>query len=110
MRVQLHPHATKLARQVPLFLVALVLGGCQIPLPQTTPPPRLLPPDSNVNVAGATSRANPSTNQSMQTVTVHRGTMQDTLNLSGSVVPGRTTQLVFKGSGMITAVNVAPGQ
>jgi macrolide-specific efflux system membrane fusion protein len=110
LRVQLHPHATKLARQVPLFLVALVLGGCQIPFPQTAPAPRLLPPDSSVNVAGATSRANPATNQTMQTVTIHRGTLQDTLSLSGSIVPGRTTQLAFKGSGMVSAVNVAPGQ
>jgi multidrug efflux pump subunit AcrA (membrane-fusion protein) len=111
VRFRIPPHATRLARQLALVLVAVLLGGCQIPLPQSTPPPRLLPPDNSVSVAGATSRTTtPPTNQPMQSVTVQRGTLQDTLTLAGSVVPARSTQLTFKGSGTVSAVNVSPGQ
>ena len=45
-----------------------------------------------------------------QTYTIQRGTLSDSLALSGKVVPARSVQLTFHGTGTVTSLNVTQGQ
>src|SRR5262245_52682400 len=101
-------NARTLARRVGLIVPALVLSACQIPVPQPVQPPHLLP-DQGVSVDGVTTNQNQAVSRSTETFTIKRDTLRDSLTLSGRVVPGRSTQLTFKGSGTVNAIYVTPG-
>lgn len=100
----------KLVLRIGVMLPAVFLSACQlsIPFPRQSAPARLLP-DQDVSVAGVTA-ANSTSAPASDTFTVKRDTLRDTLDLSGRVVPGRSAQLIFHGSGTINSVYVASGQ
>src|SRR6267143_2741792 len=96
------------------FLVSLT--ACQIAVPQPAPAPRLLPErtvDQGVQVGGvevagvATSRT---TGVPTATSAIKRVTQRSSATLPGKVVPTRSMQLAFRGTGTVTNVNVVSGQ
>jgi multidrug efflux pump subunit AcrA (membrane-fusion protein) len=94
------------AIRVVLLGPALVLSACQVVAPTPAPVPRIPANQTTANVVPTPSTA---TTQS-STVTIKRDTLSQSLALSGTVVPGRSAQLTFRGSGTVTAVNVTSGQ
>ena len=94
-----------------LIVPMVLLSACQValPFPRQTAPSRLMPDQDSVSVAGVTA-SNASKTPATQTFTVKRDTLRDTLALSGKVVPGRSAQLTFHGSGTVSSVYVSSGQ
>lgn len=103
------------ALRLGLLDLALLLTSCQFVAPQSAPPARLLvdpatgqsaqPPGSNPAASAATTASAPAV-----TYPVKRTTLRDTLTFTGKVVPARSAQLTFRGSGTVTTVDVTPGQ
>src|SRR5438045_62699 len=94
---------------------ALLLASCQVVTPQPAPPARLLtdPATGQSNQPSGTNPASSSsTMSSSPTVTypVKRATLKPTVTFTGKVVPARSAQLTFHGSGTVTVVDVTPGQ
>ena len=120
------PRACLLVRPwlFPQFIsLAVLLSACQLVTP--APEARLQLADtgsSQANRASSTSDDTSgqaataakggaaSTDAPLLTYTVQRGTLRETLAMSGKVVPMRTAQLTLRGSGTVTIVHVQPGQ
>jgi multidrug efflux pump subunit AcrA (membrane-fusion protein) len=88
----------------------MVLSACQIAAPQQTGPAPLLPDQPSVSVAGVTVGSSSARTPTSATYTIKRDTLRDSLGLSGKVVPGRSAQLTFRGSGIVSSVSVVSGQ
>src|SRR5262249_43981629 len=93
-------------------VLALVLSACQVLPPQTVPAPRLLPDATGEQSGQSVTNVRVPSGASVPaiTYTVGRTTLRQGLALSGKVAPARSAQLTFRGSGMVTAVNVTAGQ
>ena len=103
--------------------LAVLLSACQLVTP--APEARLQLPDTRSSngspaaltgdetaghAAPAAKGGRTSTDAPLLTYTVQRGTLRETLAMSGKVVPMRTAQLTLRGSGTVTIVHVQPGQ
>src|SRR5215204_1674570 len=94
----------------------LILSACQTIAVPTAPAPRLAVNNGaetaeQQSAASASARA-PSTTAAAPAMsyTVTRGSLKQSLAFNGKVVPSRTAQLAFRGSGLVTAVHVTQGQ
>jgi multidrug efflux pump subunit AcrA (membrane-fusion protein) len=89
--------------------LAVLLSACQVVAPPSTPPRRLIGDQQAVSVAGVAATPSAPTTQA-STFTIKRDTLSESISLTGKVIPGRSAQLTFHGSGTVGAVNVASGQ
>jgi multidrug efflux pump subunit AcrA (membrane-fusion protein) len=106
----MHPSRRIFWRTAVLVAPAMAMAACQI-VPQPAPPAPYLLPNSNtssVSVAGVTTAPTPVPLGT--TYTIKRDTLQQSISLSGKVMPARSTQLVFHGSGTVSIVNATVGQ
>src|ERR1700716_1293582 len=99
----------RLALRFGLLGLALLLSACQVIAPHSAPPPSLLSDQTGVSVAGV-SAGPAAANAPAVTYTIKRDTLRESLALSGKVVPGRSAQVIFRGSGTVSAVYVTQGQ
>src|SRR5688500_8860806 len=108
MRRLLAPSLARAAVRLSWIVPAALLSACQVVAPQPAPAPRLL-----VDDAAAANAVVPVPTQAAAvptTYAIKRDTLRESLALPGKVVPMRSTQLAFRGTGTVLAVNVAPGQ
>jgi multidrug efflux pump subunit AcrA (membrane-fusion protein) len=95
------------AARLGVALIALPLVACQVAVGASEPPQPQLAIDSS---AGAASGGQSTRGSSNLTYTVRRGTIRDTLNVPGRVVPALSAQVVIQSPGSVAAIDVHAGQ
>ena len=104
---------TRIPKRLLAVLPAVLLCGCQVVTAASPPESRLFAnrPSDSVQVAGVTTASATSANALPNVrYIVKRGTVAQSLAIPGRVVPVRSSQLMLRGSGTVTAVNIKPGQ